>query len=47
MPKHTQSKRKKRLNYALLSKKKLISFIKNLTRRGSRTLRRFRRQGGG
>ena len=40
-------KRKKRLNFAALTKKKLITFIKNLTRRTSRTFKKFKKQKGG
>ena len=44
MRNRSHSKRKKRLNFAAFSKKKLIKFIKNLTRR---TSKRFRKQKGG
>ena len=49
MPNRSHLKRKKRskINIALLSKKKLVNFIKNLTRRTNNTMRKFRRQRGG
>ena len=47
MHKRSISKRKKRLNFAAFSKKKLIKFIKNITRRTSKRFRKFRKQKGG
>jgi len=44
MRKRSHSRKKKRINFAALSKKKLVKFIKNLTRRASK---RFRKQKGG
>ena len=47
MPKRSNSKRKRRQNIASFTKKKLLAFIKNITRRTSKTFRRFRKQKGG
>jgi len=47
MYKRSHSRKKKRINFAALSKKKLIKFIKNLTRRTSKRVRRFGKQKGG
>ena len=47
MHKRSHSKRKKRQNIAAFSKKKLIKFIKNITRRTSKRFRKFRKQKGG
>ena len=47
MPKLSNSKRKKRQNIASFTKKKLIKFIKNITRRTSKRFRKFRKQKGG
>ena len=49
MSKRSQLKRRKRskMNYTLMTKKKLVNFIKNLTRRTSRSFRKFGRQRGG
>ena len=47
MPNRSHSKRKKRPNLAAFSKKKLIKFIKNITRRTSKRFRKFRHQKGG
>jgi hypothetical protein len=49
MPNRSHLKRKKRskINIALLSRKKLVNFIKNLTRRRGKKMRRSRRQRGG
>jgi hypothetical protein len=47
MHKRSHSRKKKRINFAALSKKKLIKFIKNLTRRTSKRLRKFGKQKGG
>jgi hypothetical protein len=47
MRKRSQSKRKKRANLATYSKKNLLKFIKNLTRRTSRTFKNLGKQKGG
>ena len=54
MSKRSQLKRRKRskMNYTsmtkkTMTKKKLVNFIKNLTRRTSRSFRKFGRQRGG
>jgi hypothetical protein len=47
MRKRSQSRKKKRINFAALTKKKLVKFIKNLTRRTSKRLKKFGKQKGG
>lgn len=47
MRKRSNSKRRKRQNLASFTKKKLIAFIKNITRRTSKTFRKVRKQKGG
>ena len=47
MSKRSKSKRRKRQNIASFSKKKLIAFIKNITRRTSKTFGKVRKQKGG
>ena len=47
MSKRSNSKRRKRQNIASFTKKKLIAFIKNITRRSSKTFGKFRKQKGG
>lgn len=47
MPKRSNSKRKKRQNFASFTKKRLLAFIKNITRRTRNTFGKFRKQKGG
>ena len=47
MPKRSNSKRTKRQNLASFTKKKLLAFIKNITRRTRKTFGKFRKQKGG